>query len=120
MHVRTLAVTAVVLLSGLPANAQQAPLPPPPVSLTVPRPIPPVPPQRDLYQQPQPPAPPPVYQPGWIFYPQGVYVPGGYGPSVPMAPQSAPMMTVAAGWMRFETTPGSAQVFVDGAYAGVI
>jgi len=89
--------------------------PSPPVSLTVPHPIPPIrtSPPRDLYlvngRRPSSFSPGPYYG-----------VPYEYGAYVPEASASVAPMIPAEGWLRFETSPGVAQVYVDGAYVGVV
>ena len=118
MNVRSLVLAAALAACGQGVAAQRpAPLPPPPVSLTVPRPIPPPQPQRDLYLQPQlpPPMPPPPPERAWVQLWPGYYVPQSVMPSVQAVPTEIPV-----GWLRFEATPEAGQVFVDGAYAGVI
>jgi hypothetical protein len=139
MKVGSLVIAAIGILAGTPefAAAQRLPpLPPPPVSLSVPHPIPPVstspaPPQ-DLYQQLTPPQIPPIgmhprrgfgfgpflYAPfGYPYMPSaGSY---GYTPSAGTAPMPMPQ-PIPKGALRFETTPGSAQVYVDGYYVGLV
>ena len=112
--------------AGGAAAQRLPPLPPPPVSLTVPRPIPPISttpaPPRDLYQQLTPPQPVPpvvIYNPGGLFFPS-VYTASGYPPGVDTAQKPSAPQPLPRGGLRFETVPGSAQVFVDGFYVGVI
>lgn len=128
------AIFAVGLLAASAgvAHAQRLPpLPPPPVSLEVPHPIPPVSPSpqrpRDLYQQltPPPTFPPTVIvNPGFVYGPFGYlaspYMPSPYMPT--MLPGYAQVMPrpAAHGWLRFESVPGAAQVFIDGYYAGLV
>lgn len=144
MRAGSLAIVAVGVLVGAPefAAAQRLPpLPPPPVSLTVPRPIPPIStsptPPKDLFQQltPPEPIPPRVMHPRGFFYgpsvlygPSLYYLPSAYGygygygymPSVETERLPIAARLVPRGWLRFETTPGSAQVSVDGYYVGLV
>ena len=122
---RTLATSALaigLLSGGATAEAQRLPppLPPPPVALSVPHPIPPVPtsPPRDLYLV-NGPQLPPVITPGQYFGPT-VFVPYGYGPFLPQPSAPPTPVAPAQGWLRFETVPGTAQVYIDGAYVGVV
>ena len=110
---------AVVVAGAGVAAQRQPPLPPPPVSLSVPHPIPPIStgPRPDLYQAPQTPPPPPVYNPGFYYGPS-VFVPSGYGPFLP--PPMMPIPPPPQGGLRLETSPGSAEVYVDGAYVGLV
>jgi hypothetical protein len=134
MRAGSLAVVVLSVLVGTPefAAAQRfPPLPPPPVSLEVPHPIPPISispaPPRDLFQQPaQQPAPPRI--PSIEMHPRRgfgfgpfPYVPFGYGymPSVSTTAMPVPQ-PVPSGALRFETTPGSGQVYVDGYYVGLV
>jgi len=140
-------LAAIVILAALPRMSaaqhpvqvpQHGPMPLPqhgPVSLEVPHPIQPVVPTpgpRDLYRQLTPPAPVIVspgygyglYSPYGPFSSYGGYIyPGyvgsdyAYGPQFPMSHAEA--ATVAQGGLRFQSSPGSAQVFVDGMYVGV-
>jgi PEGA domain len=139
MRLGSLAVVAIGVLLGTPefAAAQRfPPLPPPPVSLEVPHPIPPIStspapprdlyqqtPPRDLYQQLAAPRFPPVgmHPRRGIGYGPFPYVPLGYSymPTVDTAPMRLPQ-PVPVGALRLETTPGSAQVFVDGYYVGLV
>jgi PEGA domain len=141
MRLGSLAVVAIGVLLGTPefAAAQRfPPRPPPPVSLEVPHPIPPIstspPPPRDLFQQiPQIPPRDLFQQLATRIPPVGMhsrrgfgygpfpYVPLGYSymPSVDAAPMRLPQ-PVPEGALRFETTPGSAQVYVDGYYVGLV
>jgi len=118
-------------------QGHQAPAPPPvapapipgPAALSVPHPIQPAPstqavPPRDLYQQLTPPVvtPPIAYPPGY-GYGYGPY--GYYSPfvstSVPDMNQKTPPYPAAArGALQLDSAPGSAQVFVDGLYVGVV
>ena len=124
MRAGVVVIVAFGSLTATPAVAQRLrPLPPPPVSLDVPHPIPSVPttPPRDLYQQltpQQPMVPIFVYPPGLIYGPS-VFVPSVYTPSVGIPPLAVTPPT-ARGGLRFETSPGAAQVFVDGFYVGTI
>jgi hypothetical protein len=132
----SLAAVALVLVTVLPrtSRAQQAPVHGP-AALNVPHPIPPpastaaVPP-RDLYQQLTPPATPTVIYPvpGYVYGPFPYYSPyGAY--SMPdgsgnlfhkVPPEKVPGTFSAKGALRLESSPGSAQVFVDGLYVGVV
>ena len=139
MRPGSLTVVAIGVLLGTPefAAAQRfPPRPPPPVSLEVPRPIPPIStspaPPRDLFQQTPPqdlfrqlaaPRIPSIEmhrRRGFGFGPFP-YVPFGYGymPSVPTTTMPVPQ-PVPSGALRFETTPGSGQVYVDGYYVGLV
>jgi PEGA domain len=131
-----LLVGAVVLAMASVVTAQQQllpPLPPPPVSLAVPHPIPPMsnpPPQPyDLYRRLTPPPwrPGPIVPPSYVYGPSP-YVPYGYAfawsdymfPSYEsLGPLSVPPPP-AIGWLRFEATPGDAQVLVDGYHVGQV
>ena len=120
-------------------------IPAAPAALTVPMPLGPPPGTIDLYQRPDnfhsnPAQPPPsLFVPGPIFfpgygpgpYPPGPYGPGPYGPGAYMtdsySPAAAVMLAQASsgmrapsGGLRFETSPGLAQVFVDGNYVGIV
>ncbi len=112
---------AIAALWSVVSAQQVRPLPPPPVSLTVPHPIPPVAasPPRDIFQHPS--RPPDHGKPGDYnprrFYGPSVFVPTGYGPI--LEPQPAPQVNPPSGALRFETIPDAAQVFVDGMYVGV-
>jgi PEGA domain len=116
-------LATIVALGSLAATSVVAqrlpPLPPVPVSLEVPRPIPPVSstPPRDLYQQPtQPPVVP--YPPG-ILYGTSAFALSVYTPSLGTAPP-APIPPAARGGLRFETSPGFTEVLVDGFLVGTI
>ena len=120
-------------------------IPPAPAALTVPMPFGPPRGTIDLYQRPDnfhsnPPQPPaslffpgsgfvPGYWPG--PYPPGPYWPGPYGPGAYMTDSSPAaaamfarslngMFAEAKGGLRFETSPGFAQVIVDGNYVGIV
>ena len=138
----------VLLASPELAMAQRRPPPPPPpvsvpppiapmpgpASLDVPHPIPPIsispgmP--RDLYQQLTPSGPRDLFREltPTQRIPRSLFVPGfGYGSSyyVPgyaqgMEPAPARVAPVARGGLLFETIPGSAQVYVDGYYVGLV
>jgi hypothetical protein len=122
-----LTLTCFGLLPQL-AAAQQMPPIPGPAALSVPHPIPPtssmtgVPP-RDLYQQLTPQSAPPIViypVPGYVYSPWG-YSPYGYANySVDTPAKPAPIPTMARGRLRLETSPGSAQVCVDGLYIGLV
>jgi len=78
-----------------------------------------------LYQQLTPPqgTPPVVYIPGYVYGPYGPYDPSMYFGSSYGNLGSAPPATpprYAQGYLRLESSPGRAQVFVDGAYVGLI
>jgi hypothetical protein len=132
-------VAAILALAGLAlvpqtAAAQQPPLMPGPAALSVPHPLPPpvstLPePPRDLYRQLTPPVTPPaVYAPAVVYGPFSSYSPyGPYGPygypyaSAPQQPAPAiPVPTFARGGLRLDSSPESAQVYVDGFYVGVV
>jgi len=111
------------------AEAQQAPVHGP-AALSVPHPIPPAAstlatPPRDLYQQLTPPVPtPPVVYPvpGYVYGPFG-YSPFNFGPySYPAEAPAKPAVIppIAKGGLRLESSPRSAQVFVDGLYIGLV
>ena len=129
-RVQIIVATAALLATpGLAAAQRLPPLPPPVVVLTVPHPIPPVPsspePPLDLFQQPTPAAHPPHVPRTIVIYPYvygpSLYLPGGYGyMSSVDTPRSFVMPPAQRGGLIFETAPGSAQVFVDGYYVGVI
>jgi hypothetical protein len=119
--------TLLPLLAAVPrsASAQRLPpLPPPPVSMEVPHPIPPVIVTPggglDLYHQiPPRPVVRPVVVGGYVY-------PAFYGPFpccsiadsvVDPGLRSTPPQ-LPDGWLRFETNPPSAEVYVDGFYRG--
>lgn len=112
-------------------------LPSAPAALTVPMPLGPPPGTVDLYARPDQfhsiPSTPSLFVPGPVYVPgfgPGPYPPGtfpsGYvaGPDAQymMVPPPVPSVIprVARGSLRFETEPGSAQVFVDGFYVGIV
>jgi hypothetical protein len=114
-------------------------LPSAPAALAVPNPFGPPPGTLDLYQRPDNfhnlvQQPFPIFIPGPSFFPgygfggpdpYAPYTPGPYGPgySSPAAaasPQAGPMRAFATGGLRLETEPGSAQIFVDGYYSGLV
>ena len=120
-----------------------ASVPAAPAALTVPMPLGPPPGTIDLYQRPDnfhSNPPPSVFVPGPIFYPgygpgpypPGPYWPGPYGAGAYMtdsySPAAAAMLArqlngtsaETKGGLRFETSPGWAQVFVDGNYVGIV
>jgi hypothetical protein len=141
-------IFAIVLLLGvsISANAQQrtqprhVPPPPPqppvvagptlpsaPAALAVPNPFGPPPGTLDLYQRPDnfhnlSPQPLPIFFPGPNFFPGYSY--GGPDPYYPQAlgdlRQAGPIRTFARGGLRLETEPGTAQVYVDGYYSGLV
>jgi PEGA domain len=135
---------ALMMMTAAPreSGAQQFPSPPGPVSLSVPHPIPPpaatlaVPP-RDLYLvRPPPPvvtppiAVPPIGVPPGIVghpivrYPYVYGVPfywgSSYLSSTDSTPMPAPDQGPEMGGLRFESSPGFAQVYVDGLYVGQV
>ena len=138
MRVGSVLFAAGVLLASPDfAIAQRRPAPPPPVSvpppiapmpgpasLDVPHPIPPMSPAsgspRDLYQQLTPAGPRDLYrQITPQRFPPPVFGVPGYGYGYGYTPgESAPSVVapVARGALRLETTPGSAQVYVDGLF----
>ena len=95
-----------------------------PAALSVPHPIPPTPAMtgatpQDLYHQLTPPAitPTVIYPvPGYVYGPFG-YSPYGYAAEMPPKPAAIP--PVARGGLRLDSSPRSAQVYVDGLYVGV-
>lgn len=128
-----------------PPPAPSPSIPAAPAALTVPMPFGPPRGTIDLYQRPDnfhsnPGPPPSVFIPGPIFfpgywpgpYPAGPYLPGPYGPGAytmdSNSPAAAAMLarslngTIAGtkGGLRFETSPGWAQVFADGNYVGIV
>jgi len=141
-----LAIAAIVVGAPESALAQRHPPMPPPVStpppistspgpasIDVPHPIPPTAatsPTRDLYQQTTPTGPrdlfrqltPPQQVPGSLFIGPGFsygwpyYTPGASGTD----PVPTRVSVVPRGALRFETIPGSAQVYIDGYYAGLV
>ncbi len=131
----SIAALVLALLGTVPraSAAQQFPLRGP-AALSVPHPIPPpvstaATPPRDLYQRPTPPiVTHPIVRPP-VFYPVPVYVygPFGYGPvsydpheySAEAPPSAAAIPAIARGGLRLESSPGSAQVFVDGLFVGL-
>lgn len=73
------------------------------------------PPPRDLFRgAPRPGVTQPYFFPGYAY--------GGYGDTAPVPPSTLPPPEPpqATGFVRFDVTPGSAQVFVDGLYAGTV
>jgi hypothetical protein len=118
------------LLALLPqaAAAQQPPPMPGPAALSVPHPLPPpistlpgAP--RDLYQHLTPPVPPVVYPPTVVYTPFSPYAYGPYGYPLGVAtqqPAAVPIPVIARGGLRLESSPGFAQVYVDGYYAGLV
>jgi len=112
-----------------PPPAAPAPIPGP-AALNVPHPIQPAPstqavPPRDLYQQLTPPVatPPIAYPPGYGYGYGGLY--GYYSPfmsySVPDVTQKpTPYPAAIRGALQLDSSPGSAQVFIDGLYVGVV
>jgi hypothetical protein len=131
MKIRGTLIAGIVLLGfAAVASAQQQPLPPPPVSLTVPHPIPPISnlplPPTDLYRR----LTPPILRPGPIVPPAYTYGPSSYalyGYAFPWSDYEFPSYEYLGplalppremGWLRLDTTPGDAQVFVDGYYVG--
>lgn len=128
-----------------PPPAPSPSIPAAPAALTVPMPFGPPRGTIDLYQRPDnfhsnPGPPPSVFIPGPIFfpgygpgpYPFGPYLPGPYGPGAYMTdsytPAAAAMLArslggtfvATKGGLRFETSPGWAQVFADGSYVGIV
>jgi hypothetical protein len=130
MRAGAVLIVSAAFIAAVPrGSAAQVPFQPGPgpAALEVPHPIPPplstlpVPP-RDLFQQP---TPPPVTVPTipTVVYPF-VYGPSMYAGSTYMAgtPNAAApvILKIAQGGLRFESSPGSAQVYIDGRYVGVI
>jgi hypothetical protein len=122
------AVMIIIAAAARAAEAQEIPIRPGPAALSVPHPIPPplstlpVPP-RDLYQH--LPPPPPVVVPTVIYpfvYGPSMYVGSTYmvGTPIVQAPAVSATPRIAQGGLRFESSPGSAQIYVDGRYVGVI
>ena len=125
-----LVASGLLLLAPGFANAQRLPpLPPPPVSLAVPHPLLPIAtsqePPRDLFQQSarteerrriEERRRTVIYSPGVLFGPS-FYMPTSYGYAAP--PETVPA-AIPRGGLRFDTSPGSAQVYVDGFYAGLV
>jgi hypothetical protein len=140
----------LLLAVSISAYAQQrtqprhTPPPPPPVvagptlpsapaALAVPNPFGPPPGTLDLYQRPDnfhnlTPQPLPIFFPGQSILPgygyggPDPYMPGMYGPGYPQiaSRQGGPLRAFAEGGLRLETEPGTAQVYVDGYYAGLV
>jgi len=126
-----MAALVITLVATAPraAAAQQTPVHGP-AALSVPRPLPPPPstlatPPRDLYRQLTPPVVrPPVVHP----VPRHVYGPFGYSPfnfgpysySAEAPAEAAVIPAIARGELRLESSPGSAQAFVDGLYVGLV
>src|SRR5260221_5742038 len=130
MKAASLVLAAAVITAAAPraSDAQQFPMGPGPAALSVPHPIPPpvstlpVPP-RDLYQHLTP--PPPVMIPTVVYafvYGPSMNVGSTYfvGTRMVSTPAVPPALRIAQGGLRFESSPGSAQVYVDGRYVGVI
>jgi hypothetical protein len=140
-------VASLALTQAVDAQQHQPPPPPPmplplhgPASLSVPHPIAPIPTTpgtpRDLYQQQTPPpvVGPVVYPPGSVYgpyspygpfgpgygYGSSTYVGAGYPTGVESLASAATVTRFAQGALRFESSPGTAQVFVDGVYKGVL
>lgn len=114
-------------------------LPSAPAALAVPNPFGPPPGTVDLYRRPDNfhnlvQQPFPIFLPGPSFFPgygfggpdpYAPYTPGPYGPGYyPQAtsgsPQAGPMRAFAKGGLRLETEPGTAQIYVDGYYSGLV
>ena len=117
-------------------------LPSAPAALAVPNPFGPPPGTLDLYQRPDnfhnlSQQPFPIFLPGPSFFPgysfggPDPYMPGMQGPygqsGAGYSPQAfgdsrqtGPLRTFAKGGLRLETEPGTAQVFVDGYYYGLV
>jgi len=102
-----------------PPGQHFSPLPPAPAALSVPRPIQtpfPAGSGPDLYQR--------MGRRGYQQYPFGGYYGGGYygadygAPGYVDSGMQAEPSSLPPGWMRFESSPGAAQVFVDGFYEG--
>jgi hypothetical protein len=128
------------------SHPQPPPAPPPvvtgptlpsaPAALAVPNPFGPPPGTIDLYQRPDNfhnlvQQPFPIFFPGPSFFPgygfggPDPYAPGPYGPgyyaqATAASPQAGPMRAFAKGGLRLETEPGTAQIYVDGYYTGVV
>jgi hypothetical protein len=125
----SLAAVALALVAVLPrtSSAQQAPVHGP-AALSVPHPIPPpastaASPPRDLYQQLTPPTTPTVIYPvpGYVYGPFPYYSPyGAYSMTAERVAEKAPGAFSSKGALRVESSPGSAQMFVDGLYVGVV
>jgi hypothetical protein len=139
-------ILSAVLLAAGPRGlvAQQMPPQPGPAALSVPNPIPPPPstlpvPPRDLYQavpprdlyQPAPPhdlyqqlTPPMALPTPHVAYPFGygpfMYVGSPYMAAGSNAPAQAVTLKIPQGGLRFETSPGLAQVYIDGTYLGLV
>jgi hypothetical protein len=130
-----------------PRHSQPPPLPPPvvagptlpsaPAALSVPNPFGPPPGTLDLYQRPDNfhnLSQQPMFFPGSSFFPgygyggtdsflQGPYGASGsgyYPQALGDSRQVGPLRTFAKGGLRLETEPGTAQVFVDGYYSGLV
>ena len=119
---RPILAAAILLAVSRLAAAQQfslPPLPPPPVALTVPRPLPPPAGSLDLYTRPDnfhridPQPQLPVFIPGPVGY-LPMYVLGRT--ARPTSSQPTPVL----GGIRLEAEPASAQVYVDGYYTGIV
>ena len=120
-----IACVVLLLLAAMvrPVAAQRLPpLPPPPVSMDVPHPIPPtVTPGGgvDLYRQiPPRPVGQPVVVGGYVYpfygpFPCCSIADSVIDPGLQRAPARRP-----EGWLRFETNPSFAEVYVDGFYQG--
>jgi len=107
-------------------------LPSAPAALAVPNPFGPPPGTLDLYRRPDnfhnlTPQPLPIFFPGQSIFPGYGY--GGPDPYMPYgpgyypqsaSPQGGPLRAFAEGGLRLETEPGTAQVYVDGYYAGLV
>ena len=132
-HILALAIVLALAASSA-TSAQQfvvsAPsLPPAPAALTVPNPFGPPPGTLDLYHRMDnfhstvPQQQLPVFVPGSGYIPgfMSGYVPGLYAPvTVVVEAQRYAVPALAKGGLRLETEPGSAQVFVDGYYVGIV
>jgi hypothetical protein len=116
-----------------PAPASPSSLPSAPAALTVPNPFGVPAGTVDLYQRPdnfhsigtQPLFfPGAIYGPGYGYggtpYAPGPYGPGFYSPMMTEASPLARLRVFPKGGLRLETEPGSAQVFADGYYVGIV
>lgn len=129
-----------------PQHAQPPPAPPTlagpslpsaPAALAVPNPFAPPPGTVDLYQRPDnfhnlAQQPFPIFLSGPSFFPgygyggpdpYASYAPGPYGYPLGVGESrqaAGPLRTFARGGLRLETEPGTAQIFVDGYYAGLV
>lgn len=119
---RLILAAAILLAASRIASAQQfslPPLAPPPVALAVPRPLAPPAGSLDLYARSDnfhtiaPQQQLPLFIPGPVGY-VPAYVLGHGTQNISAPPTSNP------GGIRFETRPGSAQVYVDGYYTGIV